>query len=196
MSTTTYRVDFFKNQSISVRSSKSASQKITGSSIVSATLHATVDFSASDIFKGGLAGVKALTFNGSDIPIAVTNSTASSLRLSGSASVTHLVVRNGDNTVTVNLDDSIVSWLNPLYWLNVPAGKCNVWLDVEATGNIGVSSPNGSGFMGLPWWVWAIIAGVILVFTAWFLLRTNAGGKVTSAVYGTAKDVKKGLEKL
>jgi len=191
---TTYRVDFLKNQKIPVRTSKSVSQKITGGSIVNATLNATIDFGTVDLFTGGLPGVKALTFNGSDIPVAVTGSTNSSMRLSASVSVRHLVVRNGDNTVVVNLDSSLLSWLNPLYWFNIPTANVNVWLDVEATGSVGVSAPTGIGWGIIPWWAWAVVALLVLAVVAWFLLKTNKGGKLVSLVYGSAQDAGRAIK--
>jgi len=127
-------------------------RRISVSKLVSATLNWNIQMESGVSFND-------IRFNNSII----------SNRNQGSADVTHLLVVNGDNTVTVNYS----AWFN--WWGSRARGN----LDLVIVGSTAsIQAPNTTySLSSLPWWVYGLMALVVCAVVFWWLTQTKSGKK-------------------
>jgi len=150
MSLQTFRVVIWDNEDLHAPPGR-AVKRITVSNMLSATLNWN--------FKPeheSLTTFKNIMFNGSIV----------SNNRQGSADVTNLLVVNGDNSLTVNYD-SFDFWMT--------RARCDA--DIVIVGhNTSLQEPDKTyGLSSLPWWVWALVAVLVLAVLVWWLTGTRNG---------------------
>jgi hypothetical protein len=139
--------------------------------------------------------------NGAKFDNIVFNGSIVGTEKQGSMDVSQYLVMNGENIVTLNYQGNVV-----LQVLGQANGNANVYLDINirvksdggvlvpvdgngnTTGGVGQYDPDQKGLLSsVPWWVWLIVAGLVLLLL-WFGIRWLKGKTAIPSVVAKAAE--------